>query len=182
MRLLNVGMGFRFTLDSPDRVWLHDWVRGNCVGKSVLNVGVSWYTMLLPELADSSVWTTIDVNEEAADFGSTSYRHFTADLAKDASCIQQDGCEKLTYDVVIANGVFGCWGIDSTAKAEAALANVVSVMQPGSTLLVGYNDCAAGISYDLRQLICDSDYPLQPVRYALADAHNAHTFVEYVLH
>lgn len=171
--IANKYLGTSFTLTSPDRPWLEHWIRANSTNARVLSVGVSWYTMHYPSIANARTWDTIDSNADQAKFGvQPEYgKHFLANVL-DLSGYQ--------YDVVIANGVFGKWGIDTKQKAAQALLAMSKLLTREGVLLIGYNDNADGISYDLPTVLQKQGWRLLSIDLVDRDPKSMHTYIAAV--
>lgn len=101
--------------------------------RSVLFVGVGWYTAHYEALLAGLRYTTLDIDPRAARHGSRQ-RHVVGSVV-DAAGLFEPG----EFDLIVFNGVFG-WGLNARTDVDAALHGFRQVLRPGGELLVGWND------------------------------------------
>lgn len=130
-------LGLPVRMDTPDRLLLEQHVlpyyacRADM--RSVLFVGVGWYTAGYEAIFDRQRYTTLDIDPRAARYGSR--QHHVIGSAADAAQLFGP-CE---FDLIVFNGVFG-WGLNDRAEVNAALRAFHHVLRPGGELVVGWND------------------------------------------
>ncbi|MCM5680362.1 class I SAM-dependent methyltransferase [Schlegelella sp. S2-27] len=101
--------------------------------RSVLFVGVGWYTVRYESLLAGRRYTTLDIDPHVARHGSRQ-RHVTGSVV-DAAKLFQPG----EFDLIVFNGVFG-WGLNARADTNATLRGFRQLLRPGGELVVGWND------------------------------------------
>ncbi len=128
--------GGSWRLKTEDRILLEDRIIPHFAGmgsvRSVLDVGCDWYTARYPALFPDQDYVSIDIRPEQARFAKG--RHLTASLLD-----LRDTFEPLTFDLVMANGVFG-WGVNGSEDIGRAMGEIGRVLRPGGFLIVGWND------------------------------------------
>lgn len=126
----------RWRLATPDRVFLEDVAVPGFLAmdgiRSVLDIGVAWYTRSYPKLFRGVDYWTIDVDPEAQRIAGPNHRtlsatQLTAEFAPG------------TFDLVVCNGVIG-WGLNTPADVAKGLDEIADVMREDAWLIVGWND------------------------------------------
>ena len=98
----------------------------------VLFVGVGWYTADYPALFPAAAFVTVDIDPSVARFGAADHR--VLDLREVPAQFDAG-----TFGSVVCNGVFG-HGLDEMDAVVSAFRAMHTVMRPGATLVVGWND------------------------------------------
>lgn len=120
--------------------------------RTLIFVGCDWYTRDYGDLfaPDSARFRTVDIDPAKARFGSPG--HLVAPMQDIARHFEPD-----SVDVIIANGIYG-FGIDDRAGLEAAFAAARTVLRPGGTLLLGWNDVPALAPFDPGDLAVEAGF------------------------
>ena len=110
--------------------------------RSLLFVGCEWYTRDYAALFEptSERFRTIDIDAKKARHGHVG--HIVAPLQEVASHLAQ-----ASVDVVVCNGVYG-FGIDTRHELRRALVAMHTILRPGGTLLLGWNDVPVLAPFD----------------------------------
>lgn len=134
---------------SEDRRWLEgQWLPQLAARddvRSILFVGVRWYTRHYPSLVPGKRFVTLDIDPRAARFGNGT-AHVVGDACDVARLLPRD-----SIDSVVFNGVFG-WGLDDAQGLERALDGLAQVLRPRGELLFGWNDVPRHCPFDWRAL------------------------------
>ena len=123
---------------TPDRVLLEQRVLPAYAAdpslRSLLFVGCEWYTREYAALFEptSERFRTIDIDATKARHGHLG--HIVAPLQEVASHV-----DEASVDVVVCNGVYG-FGIDTRFELRRAFVAMHTILRPGGTLLLGWND------------------------------------------
>jgi SAM-dependent methyltransferase len=113
--------------------------------RTVLFVGVRWYTRHYASLVPGKRFVTLDVDPRAARFGNGS-DHVVGDAREVASLLHAG-----SIDSVVFNGVFG-WGLDDSCGLARALDGLADVLRPRGELLFGWNDVPRRCPFDWQAL------------------------------
>jgi SAM-dependent methyltransferase len=134
---------------SADRRWLEGqwlpWLAARDDVRSILFVGVCWYTRHYPSLVPGKRFVTLDIDPRAARFGNAG-DHVVGD-ARDVANLLSPG----SIDSVVFNGVFG-WGLDDAPGLARAVDGLADVLRPRGELLFGWNDVPRHRPFDWRAL------------------------------
>jgi hypothetical protein len=126
----------RWRLATPDRVFLEDVIVPGMLARDdirrVLDIGVAWYTRSYPKLFAGVDYWTIDYNPESAKIAGS--QHHTAS-ATDLDKVFDPGI----FDLIVCNGVVG-WGLNKPEDVATAFDAMATVMRPGASLVLGWND------------------------------------------
>jgi SAM-dependent methyltransferase len=127
----------RWRLATPDRVLLEDviipWFTSQEKVRSVLDIGVDWYTRSYPKLFAKQDFWTVDIDPAKCRFATA--QHHTASMTDLQKLFKPE-----QFDLILCNGVFG-WGLQQLPAVEAALQAADGVLRPGGWLVLGWNDC-----------------------------------------
>lgn len=138
-------LGLAVRLDTADRRLLEQCIlpyyAARADVRSVLFVGVGWYTEAYEALFAGRRYVTLDMDPRVARHGSR--QHHVVGSAVEAGQLFGPGA----FDLVVFNGVFG-WGLDERADVNAALESFHHVLRPGGELVVGWNDVASRRPYE----------------------------------
>ncbi|MEM8995737.1 MAG: class I SAM-dependent methyltransferase [Acidobacteriota bacterium] len=100
--------------------------------RTVLDVGCDWYTSGYATLFPDQAYHSLDIDEEQACFSKG--RHQIGSL------LELDRYHAAgTFDLVMANGVFG-WGIDGAEDIARATGQIRRALRPDGFLVLGWND------------------------------------------
>jgi SAM-dependent methyltransferase len=113
--------------------------------RSILFVGVRWYTRHYPSLVPGKRFVTLDIDPRAARFGNGA-DHRVGDVCEVARLLPAG-----SIDSVVFNGVFG-WGLDDASSTERALDGLAEVLRPHGELLFGWNDVPRRCPFDWQAL------------------------------
>ena len=126
----------RWRLATPDRVFLEDVIVPGLLAdheiRTVLDIGVAWYTKSYPKLFRGVDYWTIDVDPAAEDIASAQHHTLSATKLTEKFSPGQ-------FDLIMCNGVFG-WGLNTPEDVETALEECAAVLRPDGWLVVGWND------------------------------------------
>ena len=124
--------------------------------KSVLFVGVDWYTRGYNKLFEKDRrYITIDVDPSKRKYGANEHIvDAVQNLGKHLS--------SCSVDLVLMNGVFG-WGLNAKADVEQAFLACLYVLRPNGILVIGWNDIAERCPFLLDD--CQSLQRFKPFRF-----------------
>jgi SAM-dependent methyltransferase len=146
-RELQHRLGWGVPEPSEDRRWLEQrWLPHNAARadvRSMLFVGVRWYTRHYPTLLPGRRFVTLDIDPRAARHGN-GRDHLVGDVREVARLLPA-----ASIDSVVLNGVFG-WGLDDPAGLDRALHGLADVLRPRGELLFGWNDVPRRCPFDWR--------------------------------
>jgi SAM-dependent methyltransferase len=122
---------------SADRRWLErQWLPALAARadvRTVLFVGVRWYTRDYPARVPGKRFVTLDIDPRAARHGNAG-EHLIGDVCDVARLVPAG-----SVDSAVFNGVFG-WGLDAPDALARALDGLAGVLRPRGELLFGWND------------------------------------------
>lgn len=126
----------RWRLATPDRVFLEDVIVPGILAdervRTVLDIGVDWYTRSYPKLFAGVDYWSVDVDPAKQRIAGAN--HHTLSATRLTEAFAPD-----TFDLVVCNGVVG-WGLNDPADVEKALGELAAIMRPGAWLVLGWND------------------------------------------
>ena len=126
----------RWRLATPDRMFLEDtvvpWFTVREDVRTVLDIGVDWYTRSYPALFQKQDYWTIDFDPDKQRYATR--QHHTASMTQLAEVFPLE-----KFDLVLCNGVVG-WGLNDPADVASALEASAKVLRPGGWLVLGWND------------------------------------------
>ncbi len=126
----------RWRLGTEDRIFLEDvilpWFTAREDVRTVLDVGVDWYTRSYPQIFRAQDYWTIDVDADKRRYAGK--QHHTLSLTELTRVFRNR-----QFDLLLCNGVIG-WGVNESKDASLALDQCAQVLRPGGWLVVGWND------------------------------------------
>lgn len=134
---LRLRLGLPVHMHTADRAMLEQCILPYYAARpdmrSVLFIGVGWYTARYEALLATLRYTTLDIDPRVARHGSRQ-RHVVGSAVNAAEMFEPG-----EFDLIVFNGVFG-WGLNARTDVDAALRGFRQLLRPGGELLVGWND------------------------------------------
>lgn len=162
----------RVSLMIPDRVFLENtaipFFAETEEIKTVLDIGVDWYTWRYNRLFPNQEYHSIDFDPGKARFASD--RHI------EGSLLELDQHYKAEqFDLIMCNGVFG-WGVNEPETIQTGAMQITKCLAPGGYLVVGWNDNDERRPEGLEAILADKLEPFvfPPVNDCFFDTNTAH--------